>query len=799
MDDQLEKLRTALEGRYEIERILGAGGMAVVYLAKDVRHDRRVAIKVLRSDLAASLGADRFLREIRFTAKLNHPHVLPLHESGEADGLLYYVMPFVIGESLRDLLNRERQLPIDDALRIAREVAEALAYAHGQGLVHRDVKPENVLLSEGHAIVADFGISRAVSEAGGAALTHTGLAIGTPAYMSPEQSAADPGVDARSDIYSLGCILYEMLVGQIPFPAPTAQAMMARHTVEPVPSPSVMRPAIPVELEEIIVCALDKNPADRFQTAAEFGAALAAVEKGDVPRIRTRAQRSPRAPHVALRRALYPAIGVVVLAVGGVLGWQLAAGRRTGRPNADGAAGKAQVTSIAVLPFDNDSDDPSNEYFGEGLATELIDALAGIEGIRVAARQSTWALNAEGATPQTIGRELNVRAILEGSVRKTGAQVRISARLIDAGEGFQLWSDRYDRTVDDVFVVQSEIARSMVAALRAELGSTGEALAGEPPTREPMAYDKYLWGQFNLNRRTEEGAKDAINNFTMAVGFDSLFASAYAGLADAHLALLDVSAEARNHQTLDSARAAAETALRLNPALARARVSLGSVEFKTFNWRAAEAEYVRALEASPDDPIVRQRYAELLASLGRVDDALVHARVAVERDKLSPSAWHTLLKVLRVNGGYPEAIRAGQEILKLNVNEVHPWLDIGLLFLLEGRPADATDALERYAELRGGDPAQFRAVAAAAARFAGDGSAARLPPEVAIVLLGSPVDLAVLHQLVGDGQEALSVLENAHRAGHPDLTTLTMRPELAPLRQHPRMRVILVDLGRVSR
>ena len=250
MDEQLEKLKALLGERYEIKRKLGEGGMAVVYLARDLKHDREVAIKTLRPELAASIGAERFLQEIRVTAKLNHPHVLALYDSGEANGVLYYVMPFVKGESLRDLINREQQLSIDDATRIAHEVAEALAHAHRQGLIHRDIKPENILLSEGHAVVADFGISRAVSVAGGARLSQTGLAIGTPAYMSPEQSAGDPNLDARSDIYSLGCVLFEMLVGQIPFPAPSLQAMMARHSIEKVSPPSVMRPSIPDALEE---------------------------------------------------------------------------------------------------------------------------------------------------------------------------------------------------------------------------------------------------------------------------------------------------------------------------------------------------------------------------------------------------------------------------------------------------------------------------------------------------------------------------------------------------------------------
>ena len=275
--DQLDRLASALADRYAVERELGSGGMATVYLARDVKHDRLVAIKVLHPDLAASLGAERFLREIRVTAKLSHPHILPLYDSGEADGLLYYVMPFVEGESLGSKLEREKQLSIKETVQITREVAEALAHAHSYGLVHRDIKPDNIMMSGGHAIVADFGIATAVSEAGGEKLTQTGMAIGTPAYMSPEQALGEP-VDARSDVYSLGCMLYEMLIGQIPFTGATPQQIIARHSMDHIPQPSIMRDTIPEELEEIVFRSMAKLPADRYRTAFEMAEALAEVD-----------------------------------------------------------------------------------------------------------------------------------------------------------------------------------------------------------------------------------------------------------------------------------------------------------------------------------------------------------------------------------------------------------------------------------------------------------------------------------------------------------------------------------------
>ncbi len=272
--DLLARLKAPLSDHYDLERELGAGGMAIVFLARDVKHDRQVAVKVFRPELASSLGSERFLREIKIAAKLSHPHILPLYDSGEVDGFLYYVMPLVEGESLGDRMERDQMLPFDDSLQIAREVADALNYAHARGLVHRDIKPDNIMLTGGHAVVMDFGIARAVSAAGGDKITQTGMAVGSPIYMSPEQAMAVEEIDGRSDIYALGCVLYEMLAGTPPFTGPTPQAVIARHSLDRVPSPAIIRDTISPELEDVIMCALAKAPADRFPTAGDFAEAL---------------------------------------------------------------------------------------------------------------------------------------------------------------------------------------------------------------------------------------------------------------------------------------------------------------------------------------------------------------------------------------------------------------------------------------------------------------------------------------------------------------------------------------------
>ena len=324
MPDLLDRLKTALSDRYAVQEEIGAGGMATVYLAEDLKHHRKVAVKVLRPELAAALGPERFLREITTTAQLNHPHILPLHDSGEADGFLFYVMPYVEGESLRDRLNRETQLPIDDALEIAKEVADALGYAHGRDVIHRDIKPENILLSGGHAVVADFGIARAISEAGGEKLTETGLAVGTPAYMSPEQGLGSGELDGRSDTYSLGCVLYEMLSGEPPYTGPTAQVIIAKHSGAPVPAVRTVRDTVPVGIDAALTKTLAKVPTDRYGTAQQLVDAL--TPSAVTPAPHGAARSAPR------RWAMY-AGAVVVALLGGL--WLLSGALGPGAPEAE--------------------------------------------------------------------------------------------------------------------------------------------------------------------------------------------------------------------------------------------------------------------------------------------------------------------------------------------------------------------------------------------------------------------------------------------------------------------------------
>jgi eukaryotic-like serine/threonine-protein kinase len=424
LPDLLDRLQAVLADRYTIDRELGQGGMAIVFLAQDQKHHRQVAIKVLKPELGAALGRERFLREIETAAGLNHPHILPLHDSGEAGGFVYYVIPYIEGESLRERLARERQLGLEDALQIAREVADALSYAHSHNVLHRDIKPENILLSAGHALVADFGIARAITAAGGDQLTEVGALVGTPTYMSPEQASGAAQIDGRSDVYSLGCVLYEMLAGGPPFTGQTALAVVVRHTTEAVPSLRMTRKAVPSAVEQAVMKALEKVPADRFATAAQFAEALVTPRHDEPTPIAVVAATPDR--------------------------------------------------SIAVLPFTNQSPDPENEYFSDGITEEIINALAQLPGLHVAARTSSFAFKGKGADIAEVGAKLKVATVLEGSVRKAGNRVRITAQLVTVSDGYHLWSERYDSELDDVFAIQDHIARAIAQRFEVMLaGPTG--------------------------------------------------------------------------------------------------------------------------------------------------------------------------------------------------------------------------------------------------------------------------------------------------------------------------------------
>lgn len=459
MSSRLEELKAALAGRYDIEKELGHGGMATVYLATDVRHERQVAVKVLRPDLAAALGPDRFLREIRIAANLNHPHILALFDSGEAEGFLYYVMPYIKGNTLRDRIDKEGELPVNEATRLIREVADALAFAHSQGVVHRDIKPDNVMLTGGHAIVADFGVAKAVSEATGRdKLTTAGVALGTPAYMAPEQATADPHVDHRADIYALGALAYELLSGRTPFMGATPQSILAAHVTEQPDSVRKYRDQVSVQLDSVIMRCLAKKPADRWQSADEMLPhleSLGTASGGLTPTDTRPIEAVPSKPGVS-RRAMVGTLGAFALVAAGLGGWMLSSGGN----------GPANIEKIAVLPIMDLSGE--DELFVNTLHDALISAVAQTNTVGVVSRSAVMSMGTSGTTSD-IARNLGVQAVMEGTVFRAGNEMRINVQLVEPTSLRHLWTGTYERDVSNVLAAQDEIVQSIATELAAAL------------------------------------------------------------------------------------------------------------------------------------------------------------------------------------------------------------------------------------------------------------------------------------------------------------------------------------------
>ena len=498
----LETLREALAGAYAVERELGRGGMATVFLAEDLKHRRNVAIKVLHQDLSAQIGPERFTREVEIAARLQHPHILPLYDSGNAAGLLYYVMPLVEGESLRDRLDREKQLSQEEAIRIITEVAGALSYAHSRGVVHRDIKPENILLSGGTAVVADFGIARAIDDADEQSLTKAGTIIGTPTYMSPEQATGAAQIDGRSDQYSLACVLYELLVGQPPFTGPTAQAIIARHSLDMVSPPSIVRPGLPEALEDALLKALSKVPADRFATTTLFADALAVPSRPSPVRRRPTQLSLSGRPRAWLKPVGTVAVGVVVLGAA----WAVLAGIR-GKANAGTGvgAGDADPRRIAVLYFEHRGDSARTQYLADGLTESLIHELAAVKSLQVISANGVRPFR-NASTPvrsDSLRRSLGVGTIVQGTVTEEGDRLRVDVALVDAVNGTETKSTTLERPRTELFALQDTLSRAVAEFLRLAIGAEVQLRETRAATSSVAAWE--LVQQAAEDRKTSDG------------------------------------------------------------------------------------------------------------------------------------------------------------------------------------------------------------------------------------------------------------------------------------------------------
>ncbi len=707
MTELLTRLRTALADRYEIQRELGRGGMAVVLQGRDIKHNRTVALKVLRPELVVSLGSERFLREIDIAARLSHPHIVPLYDSGDVGGLLYYVMPFIDGPPLRVRLAREGRLSLDEAFRIAEQVASALSYAHSNGVIHRDIKPENVLLAGGEAVVADFGIARAISAAGGERLTWSGMPLGTMGYMSPEQAAGSEDVDERSDLYSLGCVLYEMLLGRPPGRWIDRQGAVTGRISGASTEDRMRLDAFPRWVEQILVRALAEDPEQRFSSAAEFAEAVAT-------RVVRRAEAGP--------------------------------------------------VSIAVLPFANLSPDPDNEYFSDGIAEEITNALAKVKAVRVTARTSAFQFKGKRRDVREIGRELGVATVLEGSVRKADRRLRITVQLVSVDDGCHLWSERFDRELEDVFAIQDEIAQSVVQALRVVVSDDERRALVEPPTVHVEAYEFYLRGRQFFHQFRRKALDYARQMFERALEIDPGYALAYAGVADC-CAFLHMY-WGGDPQFLEAADVASHRALDLAPDLAEAHASRGLALLQRGELEQAQEEFEAAIRIDPSLYEARYFYGRVCFQQGRFELARRLFEQAAElRDDyqaqfFAAQSSAALKREVEAERAYGKALTAVERHLEFNPDDARA-VTMGAVSLC--RIGERDRGLE-WAD---------RAIAI-------DADDA-----------GVSYNVACLYSLEGEVDKALSSLALAVRAGFGPKEWLERDPDLDPLRGDPRFEELL--------
>jgi len=765
MANVVAQLNAALAGRYRLERELGAGGMATVYLAEDLKHRRKVALKVLKPELAALLGAERFLAEIRVTANLQHPNLLPLFDSGEADGFLYYVMPYIDGETLRARLERERELPVDDVIRLVTLLAAALDYAHAHAVIHRDLKPENILLQAGQPVIADFGIALAVAQAGGSRVTETGLSLGTPHYMSPEQAAGDRTLDARSDQYALGAVTYEMLSGEPPHTGPTAQAIIARLMTEKPRSLRATRPELPVAVDRAVGRALARSPADRFPSCAALAGAMVAVP-------------------ASRPRGWLVAGAVAALAVVAAAAWLISAKRS---PASAPAAEPAK--SIAVLPLVNVGGDSTQEYFADGMAEELANALGKVPGLRVAARTSSFAFKGrQNLDVREVGDKLGVAVVLQGSVRRAGEQMRVSVQLIDARQRLELWSDRYDRPVKDAFAVQDSITQAIVSQLALTLGGAELAATRAGRTSNPEAHDLFLRGRALIFEGGEPSLRRALDYFRRALELDPDYAQAFYGIAVAYAGLAD--AFMASGIAYDSAAMAAGEALKRDSLAGEYQVVLGFASYgMATDWDFREADRAMRLgvTSSPNAPDAALLYGNLLCLVGRIDAGLTQVDRAIELDRLNAFGSFFREWCLYLGHRYDAVIAQHARTAALSPNFIYLDTFLGAAYREQGRYQEALAEYGRAQASMGEQPLYGYAVTYA--RMGRMKEAREILSRLEAYgeqHYVNPVFLAAIHASLGEKDRAFEWLERASRDRSKILSALNYLPEFDSLRSDPR-------------
>jgi eukaryotic-like serine/threonine-protein kinase len=803
----VDQLGAALGPAYTIERELEGGGMARVFVAFDDTLQRRVAVKVLPEHMAAAVSVDRFRREILLSASLQHPHIVGVLSAGIADGLPYFVMPYVDGESLGTRLLTRGRLTVPQAVSIMKDVARALAYAHERGVVHRDIKPHNILLAGGAATVTDFGVAKALSSAQrsgsgrSTTLTDAGTSLGTPLYMAPEQAAADPEIDHRADIYAFGVTAYEMLVGDPPFAGLGPRALMTARMTEDPPHVCSVRPDVPKVLADLVMRCLERDPADRPQTAYEVLVAL------DDPAMVSGAFGAPTTGAGSRwRRARdWRVIAAALIAVGAAGAGLFVVSRRDveEHPAPAGLAAvpaAAAASRVVVLPLVSIGGDSANAYLADGITNELASALSRVSGVQVVSPSRAAALLASGRSPSDVGRELGVTRQLEGTVQREGKRLRVTARLVDVRDGTMTWSDTYERDVTDLLSVQDELTRVITGAVREAIGARTQPADTAPSALASVsseAYDLYLRGRFQLNKRTAGSLRQAISYFQQAIVKDRDLAPAYSGLAAAQ-GLLPLYANVDAARSLADGLRNADRAIALDSNLAEAWAARGVLHERSWRWAESERDFRRAIAIDPVNAPAHQWLGELLLVRGRAPEAVAALQRASQLDAGSPVVVGSLAVALALAGRSTEALAAAERAVSYDSTQLGTRITLGQVRLYARRPSDAIAPLEAAAQI---DPSSTTALGFLGYAFglAGDADAAhRTSARIEALPAGPGRELAIgrIALGLGDTAQAVTRIERAAKAKDPFFSTESARsPIFAPLQANVRYQALLRSAG----
>ena len=773
--------------------------MSRVFMAEEVSLGRKVVVKVLPPDLGAAVNVVRFRREIHLAARLQHPLIVPVLAAGVSNGLPYYTMPFIEGESLRARLTRAGELPVQETARILRDILSALAYAHEHGVVHRDIKPENVLLTGQHAVVADFGVAKALSAAtnSGSSLTSVGLALGTPAYMSPEQAAGDPSTDQRADLYAVGAMAYEMLTGYKVFSERSPQAMLAAHAIETPEPIAKRRSSVPGPLSNLIMRALEKRPADRPQSASEMLGELeaAVTPSGSIQQtVQTPSTRSRSGTRSAVLGALALAAALLVVSTRYWFGRNRSAATSESVPVSTGA-----IATVAVLPFANTSGNANEEYFSDGMTDELAHALSRLPGLRIAGRTSSYSFKGKSASAQEIGKALDVAGVVEGSVRRAGDRVRLNAQLTSTSDGKILWSDEYESRDADVFAVQDSITKAIVTAVAPTLrgDQTNSIAERSRGTTDPEAYDLFLQGHYLWVKRGPEQLLRAVDFFSRAIAKDPQFARAHAGLALTYGLLPSYTGMDRD-SVYGLGYAQARQAVLLDSALPDAHLAFGLLSFHQGRFSEAETHMRHVLALQPTNAQAHLWRGDALLNLARSEEALREQREALSIDPLNPVYLNDAGVALYSLRRFPEAIAYGRRAIGLAPYLGVAYQALANSYLFAGMPDSALALLFRGQKI---DPRQtwwhsnLMYAYAAAGRWS---DAAREYTAILKEPAGEArdADLVTAAMVIGDREQALSIIERgAQRGGVFTGNNYGCDPFFDSLKPEPRYRKALAALG----